>query len=145
MNSTNRKMFLLTMASVETATGVCVLFWPAGLFALFLGLERASIEATFVGRIAGAALLALGVASWIAKDDTLTTAQRGLMTGLLIYNVAASALLAYAGAVLELVGVLLWPTVALHAVLAVWSASCLRPSDIAESFGANDASRTQTK
>jgi hypothetical protein len=38
----------------------------------------------------------------------------------LIYDAVAAILLALAGAVLRLRGVLLWPAVALHAVLAVW-------------------------
>jgi|KBSMisStandDraft_5_1062788.scaffolds.fasta_scaffold450059_2 hypothetical protein len=124
MLATNRHLFLLVTAVAECATGLGLLVVPAVLFGLLLGLETAAVDTILVGRVAGAALLAIGVASWMAKNDARTPAQLGLLTGILIYNVAAAALLAYAGAVLNLRGVLLWPTVALHAILAVWCFSC---------------------
>jgi hypothetical protein len=126
MYATNRKLLLLVVAFVEGATGLCLLILPAVLFSLLLGLKQATVDGLFVGRIAGAALLAIGIASWMARSDTLTPAQRGLLTGILIYNAAASMLLAYAEAVLMMTGILLWPTVALHATLAVWCFICLR-------------------
>jgi hypothetical protein len=63
----------------------------------------------------------------MARTDTRTPAQLGLLTGILVYNAAATLLLAYAGAVLKMVGDLLWPAVAIHAILAVWCFSCLKP------------------
>ena len=129
MPATSRKLFLLVTAFVEAATGLGLLILPAALFAILLGLEQATVDAIFVGRIAGAALLAIGIASWMARSDTLTPAQSGLLTGILIYNAAASMLLAFAGAVLKMIGVLLWPAVALHAILTVWCFSCLRAVD----------------
>jgi hypothetical protein len=126
MRTTNRKLFLLITAFVEAATGLCLLFLPALLFAILLGSEHVTVDAILIGRIAGAALLAIGVASWLARNDTLTPAQLGLFTGILIYDVAAAMLLAFAGAVLKMAGVLLWPAVALHAILAVWCFCCLR-------------------
>jgi hypothetical protein len=131
MRATNRKLFLLITAFVEAATGLCLLFLPAVVFGLLLGVEQATAEATLVGRVAGAALLAIGVASWMARADTFTPAQRGLLTGILIYDAVASMLLAFAGAVLKLISVLLWPAVALHAILAIWCLSCLRPDRLA--------------
>jgi hypothetical protein len=120
MHARNCKLFLSVTAFVEVATGLCLLILPAVLFAVLLGLDHATVDAIFVGRLAGAALLAIGVASWMARIDTRTPAQLGLLTGILIYNTAAALLLAYAGAVLKMVGVLLWPAVAIHAILAVW-------------------------
>jgi len=119
------KLLLVVTACVESATGLCLLFMPAIMFAMLLGLENATIDTTLVGRIAGAALLAIGVASWIARADALTHAHLGLLTGILVYNAVASILLAFAGAVLRMIGPLLWPAVALHAVLAIWCLSCL--------------------
>jgi hypothetical protein len=131
MYARNRKLLLLITAFVEVATGLCLLLLPAVLFALLLGLQRATVDAIFVGRIAGAALLAIGIASWMARTDMFTPAQRGLLAGILAYNAATSMLLAFAGTVLEMIGVLLWPAVALHSILAVWCLSCLRPDGIA--------------
>ena len=121
------KLFLSVTAVVEAATGLCLLILPAVLLAILLGLDNAAAAAIFVGRLAGAALLAIGVASWMAKIDGRTPAQLGLLTGILVYNAAAALLLAYAGAVLKMVGVLLWPAVILHAILAVWCFRCLLP------------------
>jgi hypothetical protein len=131
MHATNRMLFLIITAFVEAATGLCLLFVPALLLAVLLGLEHATVDALFIGRIAGAALLAIGIASWLARVDTFTPAQRGLLTGIFIYNAAAAMLLSFAGAILGMIGVLLWPAVALHAILAVWCFSCLRPDKIA--------------
>ena len=127
MHATNRKLLLLVMAFAEGATGLCLLVLPAVLLAVLLGVEQPTVDATFVGRIAGAALLAIGVASWMTRDDTGSAAPRGLLVGLLIYNAVVALLLAYAGAVLAMAGILLWPTVALHAILAMWCFMCLRP------------------
>jgi quinol-cytochrome oxidoreductase complex cytochrome b subunit len=126
MRAQNEPLFLIVTAIVETAAGICLLFLPAVVFAALLGLADATREAIFVARLTGAALFAIGVASWMARTDTRSPAQLGLLTGIFIYNVAASTLLGLAGALLKMVGVLLWPAVALHAVLAVWCFICLR-------------------
>jgi hypothetical protein len=126
MFARNCKLFLSVTAFVEIPTGLCLLIVPALLLAVLLGLDDAPAGTLFVGRLAGAALLAIGVASWVARTDTRTPAQLGLLTGILIYNVAASVLLAFAGVILKMIGVLLWPTVAVHAILAGWCFVCLQ-------------------
>ena len=121
-----RNLFLIVIAAVEAATGLALLLLPSVPFALLLGLESATVEAVFVGRIAGAALLAIGVASWMARKDALNPSLFGLLVGILIYNTAVSILLVYAAAILKMTGVMLWPTVAFHALLAVWDGLLLR-------------------
>jgi hypothetical protein len=127
MHARNRKLLLFITAYVEVTTGLCLLFFPTVLFAVLLGLDHTTADTMFVGRLAGAALLAIGISSWMARIDTQTPAQRGLLAGILIYNAAATLLLAYSGAVLKMIGVLLWPAVVIHAVLAVWCFGCLQP------------------
>jgi len=46
---------------------------------------------------------------------------------LLFYNLAAAAVLVYAGFGLGLAGVALWPAVALRAAMSVWCLACLGP------------------
>ena len=77
-------------------------------------------------RLAGAALLAIGVTSALARDDTPTSAQRGVLVGILTYNVLAAVLFAYDALALQLAGPALWPAVVLHALLALWSVLCLQ-------------------
>jgi len=118
--------FLSVTAFVEAGVGLSLLFLPAFPITLLLGLKQAALEALLVGRLAGAALLAVGVASWLARSDRQSPVRLGLLTGILIYNVAAALILAYAGLVLSMVGIALWPAVILHSVLAVWCLTCLR-------------------
>ncbi len=77
-------------------------------------------------RLCAAALLAIGVACWLARDDGGSRSQYALLWGMLIYNAGASVLLAMAGALMCMSGVALWPAVALHAAMAVWCATSLR-------------------
>jgi hypothetical protein len=104
----------------EAGTGLLLLVSPSVLIALLLGVDQASQEAAICARIAGAALLAIGVACWLGRSDERSAAQHGLLVGVLIYDVSASALLAYAGLALSMVGLALWPAVVLHAALALW-------------------------
>jgi len=122
----SRALLFLVTAFVEVGTGLGLLVLPAVVFDLLLGLKQPAAEALFVGRIAGAAPLAIGVASWLTRRNESRPAQFGLLTGIAIYNAATTMLLGYAGAGLNMVGLLLWPAVAIHALLALWCLACLR-------------------
>ena len=124
------KKLLIVTASAEAGIGVLLLFAPPIAARLLLGSGLDGHAAGIVGRIAGAALLSLGVACWLARDDRSSPALRGLVTAMLLYNTAAFAVLLYAGAGLKLVGVLLWPATVLHAALAVWCLACLRSGQL---------------
>ena len=116
---------LIATALVETPIGVMLLVLPAPVVALLLGVSLEAPAALVVARIAGAALISLGCACWLARNDGASRA-RGLVAAMLLYNCAAGAVLAHAAAGVRLVGVLMWPAVALHAVLAVWCVASLR-------------------
>ena len=92
---------------------------------LLVGSGLDTSAAVVLGRVAGAALLALGVACWLARDDTQSRAARGLVVAMLMYNLAATAVLAFAGLGLRLHAVALWPAVILHAAMAVWCITTL--------------------
>jgi hypothetical protein len=121
----HRANLLIVTALGEAGTGLLLLAWPPVLLALLLGVDQASPETTCCARVAGAALLAIGVACWIGRSDAHSFAQFGLLIGVLIYDVAAAVILAYAGLYLSLAGIALWPAVVLHAALAVWCGLCL--------------------
>ena len=113
-------------AIIEAGTGLGLIAVPSVVVRLLLGSPLDTSAAVMLGRVAGAALLALGVACWLARDDTQSRAARGLVVAMLIYNIAATALLAFAGIALGLHGVALWPAVILHAAMAIWCVTSLR-------------------
>src|SRR6266516_5141322 len=115
-------------AIIEAVTGLGLMAVPSVVVRLLLGSPLDTSAAVMLARVAGAALLALGVACWLARDDTQSRATRGLVVAMLIYNIAATALLAFAGIGLRLHGVALWPAVVVHAAMAVWCIVCLRRS-----------------
>lgn len=119
------RTFLMLTALLEAATGLLLTILPALPLELLLGATKAALETLLVARIAGAALLAIGIACWLARNDTLSNAHFGLVIGVLTYDVAAVALLSYAALVLGMAGIALWPAVAIHAGLGVWGMLCL--------------------
>jgi len=120
------RRLLIVTALVEMPIGLMLLLSPGLVVPFLLGTSLGAPAALVVARIAGAALLSLGGACWLARDDGPSRAGRGLVAAMLLYNGTAAAVLANAGAGMTLGGVLMWPAVALHAVLAVWCVASLR-------------------
>src|SRR5277367_3472112 len=107
-------------ALIELGAGLALLCFPSATVALLVGAPLETSAALTVARVGGAGLLALGVACWLARDDTQSRAARGLVAAMLLYDVAAVVILAFAGISLGLRGVALWPAVVLHAAMAAW-------------------------
>src|SRR5207247_6059796 len=107
-------------AIIEAATGLGLMAVPSVVVRLLLGSPLDTSAAAMLARVAGAALLALGVACWLARDDTQSRAARGLVVAMLMYNIPATAFLAFAGIGVGLHGEALWHAVVLHAVMAIW-------------------------
>jgi hypothetical protein len=120
-------VLLLTITAViEAAAGVALLVAPALTASLLVGGTLDTPTGSAVGRVAGAALIGLGVACWRARHDESSGAATGVVAAMLSYNLAAVAILAYAGLGEGAAGILLWPAVILHAVQAGWCIVCLR-------------------
>lgn len=116
---------LLALTAVgEGITGLVLLAYPPIVVQLLFGAEIVGVGVV-MSRIGGAALLAIGVACWLARKDPGRHTQQGLLTGVLIYDIAAAALLAYVGLYLDMVGIALWPATVLHAALAFWCVVCI--------------------
>jgi len=111
-------MLTVVAAAIEVATGIVLMVAPSAFARVLLGTGLSSAGQA-VGRIAGFALLSLGLACW-PKDGPAAGATAGALASpaLLIYNLLITLYLAYVGIAGELVGTLLWPAVALHAVLS---------------------------
>jgi hypothetical protein len=111
------KRALVLAAVGEAATGLALLVVPSIVGKLLLGEELTGV-AVPVARVAGIALIGLGVACWPGPP----------VLGMLTYGAAVAVYLAYLGLAGGLGGILLWPAVALHAVLSIllvmaWSRS----------------------
>jgi len=112
-------------AVAEVGAGVALLACPSPTVMLLVGSPLETPAALSVARVGGAGLLALGVACWLSRDDSQSRAARGLVAAMLLYNIAAVAVLAFASIGFGLHGVALWPAVVLHALLGVWCGTCL--------------------
>lgn len=103
-------------AVVESGTGLALMIDPAIVVGLLLGTD-VSGTGILLGRCFGIALLALGLACWPGQQRA--ESRSPAFRAMLIYNVLIALYLAYLGTVGHLGGVLLWPGVALHTVVAV--------------------------
>jgi hypothetical protein len=109
---TNTMKKLLIFASVaQAATGAALLAVPSLVAKLLLGTELTGIAAT-VARVAGIALISLGVACW-----PVAMIHRAFY-GMLTYGTLVTFDLVYVGAN-GTAGILLWPAVVVHAVLSI--------------------------
>jgi hypothetical protein len=117
-------------AVIELGAGLALLCFPSATVMLLVGAPLEAAPALTVARLGGAGLLALGVACWLARDDTQSPAARGLVTAMLLYNAAAVAVLGFAGIGFGLHGLALWPAVVLHALMAIWCLAWLRHSPL---------------
>ena len=114
------KNLLTITAAIEGVTGLLLLTAPSFVSKLLLASSLEGAVALIVARLTGLALLTLTVACWLARSDAETGAANGLVTAFVLYNVGATALLVYAGIVLQLSGKFLWPAVLVHVVMGAW-------------------------
>ncbi len=100
------KVVLVMAAIGEAATGLALLVAPSLVASLLFG-EALSGVAIAMARLTGIALMALAIACWPGPP----------LAGMWIYGAAATLYLAYVGWSGHSTGLLLWPAVALHAVV----------------------------
>ena len=104
------KRLLAIAALGEAATGCALLAYPPIVIRLLFGTEVAGMGVV-MSRIAGMALIALGVACWPGRAPAVAS------RAMLLYSALATVYLAALGIGGELAGMLLWPAVIVHAVL----------------------------
>jgi hypothetical protein len=120
----NARLLLSVTGVVEASTGVALLLAPALLIEVLLGAAPDTPVGTTAARVAGAAVLSLAAACWLARDDVAGKAARGLVAAMLFYNIAVVAILAFAWHRYGISGIAFWPVIVGHVALAVWCAAC---------------------
>jgi ribosomal protein S18 acetylase RimI-like enzyme len=116
----------IATAIIEAGAGFALLGFPSRAVELLLGAPLVAPDALTVARVGGAGLLTLGAAFWLARGDTQSRAARGLVTAVVLYNVAVVFILGFVGIRSERVGLVLWPAVALHIAMTIWCVVSLR-------------------
>ena len=112
---------LIFAAAGEAATGLALLLVPSLVGQLLLRTELTGIAVT-VARVAGIALVGLGLACWPGK----------VLIGMLTYSAAVSLYLAYIGFAGGSSGMLLWPAVVLHAILTALLTRAIKRGETAK-------------
>ncbi len=116
-----KKSLLQVSAVLELGAGLALLILPSVFVPLLIGGGALEDPLTLaVTRVGGAAILALGIACWLARNDSPGGAASGLLTAMLIYNVGVVIILGQAGFQVQPVGILLVPAVILHTGMTAW-------------------------
>ena len=113
------KLLLSITAIVEAVAGFTLLLIPTVAASALLGVPPDTPDGLVTARIAGAALIALAVACWRARNGERGSPATGVVEAMLFYNFVAAMVLVYAGIRLELRSALLWPAIVLHLGLGV--------------------------
>lgn len=101
---------LLAFAAIgEAITGLALLIGPSLVAWLLLGTGLTGVSIP-IARVTGIALVGLGIACWPGCTPRC---------GMLAYSALVTLYLAYVGLFSGFNGILLWPVVALHAVLTL--------------------------
>lgn len=108
------KKMLALAAAGEAALGLVLVVYPP-IVVWLLCNAQISGAGMVMSRVAGIALITLGVACWPGSEATGIPTRA--LRAMLCYSLLATLYLAYLGIRGEWVGVLLWPAVAIHAIL----------------------------
>ncbi|MGO9533968.1 MAG: hypothetical protein ACLP2X_19045 [Syntrophobacteraceae bacterium] len=100
------KKVLALAATGEAALGLVLLVYPPIVVRLLFGADISG-AGIVMSRVAGIALIALGLACWPGPP----------LVGMFTYSAVVTLYLAYVGFSGGLTGILLWPAVVLHMIL----------------------------
>jgi hypothetical protein len=125
---------LFTTALIELGAGLAFLAIHSEAVNILFGGPLLTPPSLALGRLAGAALLALTIASGLASRAPQGGAAGGVVAGMTVYNLGAVFILAAAAIGLSPAGILLWPGLALHSGMTIWCIATLL-SKPAETFG----------
>jgi hypothetical protein len=109
-----QKSVVTTAAWLEMVVGASLLTAPDYPCQLLFAATPEGLGIA-LARIGGLGLFALGIA---CLPSTATGSRRRAVFGLLVFNFGVAILLAWVGIATTFSGVLLWPTIVLHAIIA---------------------------
>ncbi|MGB7553310.1 MAG: hypothetical protein WBM04_03000, partial [Candidatus Korobacteraceae bacterium] len=108
------RALVILSAAIEFATGIALIAAPDLVAHVLLG-DGLSNSGVAVARLAGVALLSLGLACRPSRDGASAHATRALFA----YNLLAALYLGYLRVGGGFAGYLLWPACALHALITL--------------------------
>jgi len=114
------ELLLISSAVIEAVAGLALLLIPSVAVSMLLGVPLDTPTGLVAARIAGAALAALAIACWQAKNGERGSPATGVIQAMSFYNFTAAMVLFYAGIRLDLRSVFIWPTIVLHLGLGAW-------------------------
>jgi heme A synthase len=104
----------MTAAWLEMVVGATLLTAPDYPCQLLFAAKPEGVGIV-LARVAGLGLFALGIA---CLPSTATGSRRRAVFGLFVFNFGVAILLAWVGIATMFSGLLLWPTIVLHAIIA---------------------------
>lgn len=105
-----KSKILALAAAGEAGMGLLLLAWPQIVVRLLFGAEISGVGMV-VSRFGGVCLVGLGVACWPGNSALQP------LNGMLTYSTLAMLYLTFIGVRGEMVGLLLWPAVVVHAAI----------------------------
>lgn len=119
----NVRLLLEVITYIYVLTGVALVVFPAFVTGAVLGVSLTEPAALVVSRVAGTALLSLGIISWMVASEGRSKPGKSLVTGLAIYNTLIMMVMVYTITLQDFTSAGLWIVILLHALLAGW---CIR-------------------
>jgi hypothetical protein len=137
------KTLLIAELAVVALAGLPLALFPSATISLLLGTELDHQVGTFVGHNAGAALLMLGIACWMARNESQDRATTELILAMLLYDTAVAAVFFSARSAPGLFDIDLRPAVEVHLGLGVGCLLCLGEGLRGRHGGTNVAANRQ--
>lgn len=112
---------------LECLTGLALLLSPGITTAFLVGAEPGAVG-SMIGRVAGVALLSLGITCWSAKADAGGAARKGTLGAITLYNAGAGLLFVLFAATGQAGGPVVWAVGVLHLGFAAAFGLSRRPA-----------------
>jgi hypothetical protein len=119
---------LMVAAIAESLVGLAFLLAPGITTALLLGAEPDS-AGLMIGRVAGVALLSLGIACWGSRAGAGGAARVGTLRAITLYNAGAGLLLVIFAVTGKAGGAVVWTVGVLHMGFAAAFAASQRQTE----------------